>query len=89
MCLNCNDDGYNKKFIIKERGYSSIFDLEMIEIPLCKKCIKKLNVNEEWFNELADKNGEYQHENEIWNLLIKIGGESLTNICSSSIISLQ
>lgn len=89
MCLNCNKDGYNNKFVISGRGYGSIFDQDNIEFNLCDDCIKSLKVKQIWFDEMADENGEYQYENEVWNLLNQVRGELLTNICSSSIITLQ
>ncbi len=91
MCLNCQEDGYNKLFKIKERGYGSIFDLENIEIPLCKNCIKKLNLKSKWFKNKRNEDGFYEYEDELETLINKIGVDklSLTNICSSSIISLQ
>lgn len=91
MCLNCGEDGYNNKFEISGRGYGSIFDAENIEINLCKNCIKKLNLKKEWFKNKPNKDGIYEYEDELEALISKIGLEKvlLTNICSSSIITIQ
>lgn len=91
MCINCNENVSNKVFKISERGWGSIFDLDKIEIPLCKNCIKKLNVQNKWFKNKRNKNGFYDYETEVEELINKIGLDKvfLTNICSSSIIALQ
>ena len=91
MCLTCNKEGYNYIFKISGRGFGSSFDLENIEIPLCSGCIKKLNLKRKWFKNKRDKNGFYEHEDELEALINKIGLDKvlLTNNCSSSIITLQ
>ncbi len=91
MCLNCNEKGYDKIFKIEGRGWGSIFDQDNIEIPLCKSCIKNLNLKKEWFKNKRNKSGIYEYEDELEALINKIGFDklSLTNICSSNIIKLQ
>ena len=91
MCLNCNNKGYSKKLKISGRGYGSIFDQENIEFDLCDSCINELNVKTKWFKNERNKDGIYEHEDELEALINKIGLEKvlLTNICSSSIITIQ
>lgn len=91
MCLNCNEKGYDKIFKIEGRGWGSIFDRDNIEIPLCNNCIDKLNLKSKWFENVTDTSGEYLYENELEDLINRIGVDklSLTNVCSSSIIKLQ
>lgn len=91
MCLNCNEDGYDKRFKIKGRGYGSVFDQDDIEICLCKRCIRKLNLKKEWFKNKRNKNGIYEYEDELEALINEIGLDklSLTNVCSGNIIIIQ
>lgn len=91
MCINCNNDIIDKVFEINGRCYGSKFYLENIKLPLCKDCIKKLNLKAEWFKILINENMEYLYEDELEALLNHIGFDkiSLTNVCSSSIIKLQ
>lgn len=89
MCIHCNGNVSNQVFKISGRGYNSSFDLDSIEIPLCGKCVKKLNLKKFWFDNIQDENGNYLYEDKLEELILKIGINKLTNICSSSIIELQ
>ena len=85
MCINCNSKVVDEIFEISGRNYGSNFDSENIKISLCHNCINELNLN------LLNNNDEYLYEDELENLLNRIGVDkiSLTNICSSNIIKLQ
>lgn len=91
MCLNCQKDGYNNLFKINGRGWGSKFDLEDITIPLCRNCTKELNVKRKWFKNKRNKEGIYEYEDELEDLIKKIGINKvlLTNKCSNSIIIVQ
>ena len=90
MCLNCENKGYNYRFKINSRGYGSKFDSEDIEILLCRNCINELNLKRKWFKNKRNKDGIYEYEDELEELIIKIGLDKvlLTNVCSSSMITL-
>ena len=91
MCVNCNEKITHKIYEIKDRGHGSSFDLDEIQIPLCDDCIKTLKIKDEWFENKHDENGFYEYESDLENLINEIGINKviLTNICSSSIITLQ
>jgi len=91
MCLNCENKGYSYRLKINGRGWGSKFDLENIEILLCKNCINELNLKREWFKNKRNKDGDYEHEDELEALIDKIGLNKvlLTNVCSSSIMMLK
>lgn len=75
MCINCESKKVEKVFIIKDRGSGSVFDMTQIEISLCKNCIKKLKIREEWFEEQPVWDGEYNEyvfESKIVEVLNKI-----------------
>lgn len=91
MCINCNSKVVDEIFEISGRNYGSNFDSENIKISLCHNCINELNLKPYWFENLLNNNDEYLYEDELENLLNRIGVDkiSLTNICSSNIIKLQ
>ena len=91
MCVNCGRNTIDEIFEISGRSYGSKFDLDNIKLPLCKNCIDKLNLKSKWFKNVMDTSGEYLYEDELENLLNRIGVDKilLTNICSSNIIKLQ
>lgn len=76
MCINCDSKEIKKTFLVSERGSGSLFDSTEIEIPLCEHCIKKLNVQEKWFEDTPIWDGvynEYNYELEIMELVEKLG----------------
>jgi len=64
----CGTEKIDEFFEIKNRGYGSIFDLEELKFSFCKICIAKYNIQQEWFNEVPNQNGDYKFENYIKNI---------------------
>lgn len=89
MCICCNNKD-SKTFQVKDRCYGSIFDCTYFKIELCDSCIKKFNIQNEWFDEKPNEFGEYTYEENIFNLIygINLHNKLLTNKCSSNIIEL-
>jgi hypothetical protein len=79
LCINCNKLEVKQTFIINNRGYNSIFDLDEVIIPLCNDCIKKLGIKKEWFTEKPNKQGEYTYESEVENLILNQHWENVVN----------
>lgn len=73
MCINCDKRTVDEIFEISGRSYGSKFDLENIIIPLCHNCINTLNLKSKWFENLLDENKEYLYEDELENLIKRIG----------------
>jgi len=73
MCSYCGEKVFDEIFKISGRGYGSHFDLENIKIPLCNNCIEKLNLKNIWFENKQNEDGFYEYEEELKNLIKKIG----------------
>jgi hypothetical protein len=70
-CFRCGNKS-SKTFVVKERGYGSDFDLNVLKISLCDNCIKILGVDEKWFENKFNSKGEYLYEDKIEQLIKNI-----------------
>ena len=78
MCIYCGSNKVDKTFIIKDRGWGSQFDLLEVRFPLCNTCLKK-KIKKKWLTEKPNIGNNYLYENEILDLMDKIGIDKFEN----------
>ena len=76
-CCKCNSDKNITEWYLKGRGFGSMFDLDVLTIPLCKECTP--NDFEIWINEKPNHNDDieiYEYEEELKNFIDSLPFES-------------